>query len=172
MIKRFFRPRKTEQDTAEAPLMAGELAPDFTLQSDSGSTLRLSDLRGRPVVLVFYPKDNSSVCSSQLALYNEALPMFEEYDAQLVGISVDDHASHRNFAKTLNLGFPLLSDDDPAGATAEEYGVYSERDHVAERALFVLDTEGRIHWRYVAPRGVNPGANGILEALDSLSKDD
>ena len=172
MIKRFFRPRKTEQDTSDTPLKAGELAPDFALQSDSGSTLRLSDLRGRPVVLVFYPKDNSSVCSSQLALYNEALAMFEEYDAQLVGLSVDDHASHQSFANTLKLGFPLLSDDDPAGATAEEYGVYSERDKVAERALFVLDPEGRIHWRYVAPRGVNPGANGILEALESLSEDD
>ena len=95
--------------------------------------------------------------------------MFEAYDAQLVGLSVDDHASHQKFAKTLNLGFPLLSDDDPAGAIAKEYGVYSERDKVAERALFVLDAEGRIHWRYVAPRGVNPGANGILEALESLN---
>jgi peroxiredoxin (alkyl hydroperoxide reductase subunit C) len=152
--------------------MAGALAPDFTLQSDSGATLKLSDLRGQPVVLVFYPKDNSSVCSSQLALYNDALAMFEEYDARLIGLSVDDHASHEKFARALNLGFSLLSDDDPAGETAKGYGVYSEKDKVAERALFVLDSEGRIHWRYVAPRGVNPGANGILEALESLSQDD
>ncbi|UCG26530.1 MAG: peroxiredoxin [Chloroflexota bacterium] len=156
----------------DAPLATGQAAPDFTLQSDSGTTLKLSKLRGRPVVLVFYPKDNSSVCSSQLALYNEALSMFEEYDAQLVGISVDDHASHQKFARALNLNFPLLSDDDPAGETAKEFGVYSEQDQVAERALFVLDAEGRIHWRYVAPRGVNPGANGILEALESLNGSD
>jgi len=152
--------------------MAGVLAPDFTLQSDSGATLKLSDLRGQPVVLIFYPKDNSSVCSSQLALYNEALAMFEEYNARLIGLSVDDHASHEKFARALNLGFSLLSDDDPAGETAKGYGVYSEKDKVAERALFVLNSEGRIHWRYVAPRGVNPGANGILEALESLSEDD
>jgi peroxiredoxin (alkyl hydroperoxide reductase subunit C) len=152
-------------------LPAGDEAPDFSLQSNSGEPVRLSDLRGRPVVLVFYPEDDSSVCSSQLALYNEAYRMFEEHDAQLLGISVDDLVSHQAFADSLSLQFPLLADDDPPGETASAYGVFDEVDQVAERALFVLDAEGIIRWRYVAPRGVNPGANGILEALESLEGD-
>ena len=173
MIKRILgSKKKTGQNTVDAPLTAGGLAPDFTLQSDRGTTFKLSDLRGRPTVLVFYPEDNSPVCSSQLALYSEALDMFEEHDAQLIGISVDDHDSHQKFATALNLRFPILSDDDPAGEIARAYGVYSEQDEVAERALFVLDAGGRIHWRYVAPRGINPGANGILEALEALNDSD
>lgn len=172
MIKRLLSFKETGQDSVVAPLVAGEMAPDFTLQSDRGNTLKLSDLRGKPVVLVFYPEDDSPVCSSQLALYNEALGMFEEHDAQLVGISVDDHASHQKFARELNLRFPLLSDDDPAGEVANAYGVYSEQDEVAERALFVLDADSKIHWHHVAPRGVNPGANGILEALETLNDSD
>lgn len=131
----------------------------------------LSELRGRPLVLVFYPEDNSSVCSSQLVLYNEAYQMFEEHGAQLLGISVDDQASHQEFAKSLDLQFPLVSDDDPLGEIARAYGVFDEVDHVAERALFVLDADGIIRWRYVSPRAVNPGANGILKALGSLGND-
>ena len=172
MIKRLLSSKKSGQNTIDAPLVAGEMAPDFTLQSDRGTTHKLSHLRGRPVVLVFYPEDNSPVCSSQLVLYNEALHMFEEHDAQIMGISVDDHASHQSFARALNLRFPILSDDDPAGEIAKAFGVFSEHDKVAERALFVLDADGRIHWRYVAPRGVNPGANGILEALEALADSD
>ncbi|HSG15914.1 MAG TPA: peroxiredoxin [Anaerolineae bacterium] len=172
MIKRFLKSRERGQAPTNVPLPVGASAPEFSLQSDSGATLKLSDLRGRPVVLVFYPKDNSSVCSSQLVLYNEAREMFEAHNARIVGISVDDHLSHQKFARDLKLSFPLLSDDDPTGETAKEYGVYSEQDKIAERALFVLDEEGRIHWRYVAPRGVNPGANGILEALESLDAGD
>jgi peroxiredoxin (alkyl hydroperoxide reductase subunit C) len=122
-------------------------------------------------VLVFYPEDNSSVCANQLVLYNEAYPMFEEYGAQLLGISVDDLASHQTFAGSLGLQFPLLSDDDPVGETASAYGIFDETDQVAERALFVLDAEGVIYWRHVSPRGVNPGAHGILKALESLDGD-
>ena len=126
-------------------------------------------MRGRPVVLVFYPADASPVCSSQLALYNEALHLFQEHDAQIVGISVNSMAEHEAFADSLKLGFPLLADDDPTGAVSRAYGVYSERDRLSERALFVLDADGLIRWSYLSPRGVNPGANGILDALDSLS---
>lgn len=170
MIRRLFQ-RERKRSSGPSPLPAGADAPDFCLQSDSGESVTLSDLRGRPLVLVFYPEDDSSVCSSQLALYNEAYQMFEEHGAQLLGISVDDHASHQAFAKALGLQFPLLSDDDPVGEIARAYGVFDESDQVAERALFVLDGGGVIRWGYVAPRGVNPGANGILEALESLESD-
>jgi len=152
-------------------LSTGSIAPEFSLVASNGKIINVSDLQGRPVVLVFYPADNSSVCSNQLALYNEALHLFDEHDAQLLGISVDDAASHQAFAESLKLKFPLLADDDPAGEVANKYGVLNKGDGLSDRALFVVDSEGIIHWRYVSPRKVNPGAHGILEALESLEKD-
>jgi peroxiredoxin len=130
--------------------------------------MTLSEFQGRPVVLVFYPADESPVCSNQLALYNEALHLFEEHEAQLLGISVDDVASHQAFAGSLNLRFPLLADDDPAGDVAGRYGVFNDHDGKSERALFVVDPAGVIRWSHVSPRKVNPGAHGILQALESL----
>lgn len=167
MIKRLLNRNKSE-DTLSELAPPGTLAPSFRLGTETGESLELSDLRGRPVVLVFYPADNSPVCTNQLALYNEARGMFEEYDAQILGISVDDQASHRDFARALNLQFPLLSDDEPAGEVARAFGVYDESKGVCQRALIVLDAEGIIRWTHVSPSGVNPGANGILEALESL----
>jgi peroxiredoxin (alkyl hydroperoxide reductase subunit C) len=168
VIKRLLRQRNDAKETNINPIPVGSQAPELVLVSESGDTVALDDFLGRPVVLVFYPADNTSVCASQLALYNEAYQMFEAYDAQLLAISVDDQDSHQEFAQQLGLRFPLLSDDDPFGKTAKAYGVYDEEDHVAERALFVIDSQGTVRWRYIAPRGVNPGANGILEALESL----
>jgi peroxiredoxin len=121
------------------------------------------------VVLVFYPADWSPVCGDQLALYNEVYPLFEEYQAQVLGISVDGIWCHREFAKDRNLHFPLLADFHPKGAVAQAYGVYDSETGVARRALFVLDRDGVIRWSHVAPSGVNPGADGILNALESLS---
>jgi peroxiredoxin len=151
-------------------LSPGTAAPDFSLAASTGETLSLSDFRGRPVVLVFYPADESSVCTSQLALYNEAEHLFDEHDAQLLGISVDGVASHQAFAESLNLSFPLLADDEPTGEVAGRYGVFNSDDGVSERALFVVDPEGVIRWSHVSPRGVNPGANGILDALESMEQ--
>jgi peroxiredoxin len=167
MIRRLFNRKENDQSTTKMPA-EGTLAPDFSLPTESGESLSLSDLRGQPIVLVFYPADNSRVCSNQLALYNEALSMFKKHDAQIVGISVDGSASHRAFASALDLDFPLLADDDPLGEVAKTYGVFDEHRDVSERALFVIDGQGVIRWRHLSPPGVNPGANGILEALESL----
>jgi peroxiredoxin len=150
------------------PLPAGTRAPEFTLKATADQAVSLSDFRGRPVVLAFYPADWSPVCGDQLTLYNEILPEFEEYDAQLLGISVDNVWSHDAFAKAKNLHFPVLADFEPKGAVGREYGVYDEQKGEEERALFVIDGDGVIHWSYVSPSGVNPGANGILKALDDL----
>ena len=171
MIKQLLKRKEKTKDLIR-PLEPGAPAPDFSLAATNGENITLSELRGRPVVLVFYPADHSSVCSNQLALYNEALNLFEAYDAQLLGISVDDIDSHQAFTQTLKLAFPLLSDDDPAGAVARSFGIYNEADGVNERALFVLNDEGVIQWSYLSPRKINPGANGILEALESLAQDD
>lgn len=151
------------------PLPAGKPAPKFTLPANTGAEISLADFRGRPVVLVFYPADHSAVCSNQLVLYNEARDLFAEYDAQILGISTDDLATHREFAASLNLDFPLLSDIDPDGEVAGRFGVYNAADNLCERALFVIDQAGIIRWSYLSPRGENPGAHGILNALDSVT---
>ncbi|MBN1963569.1 MAG: redoxin domain-containing protein [Anaerolineae bacterium] len=149
-------------------LAPGTPAPDFTLRSTQGDTLTLSDLRGKPVILAFYPADWSPVCGDQLALYNDVLPMFTEHDAQLLGISVDGIWCHRAYAAARYLEFPLLADFEPKGAVAQAYGVYNTEKGTCQRALFVLDGEGLVRWSYVSPSNVNPGADGILAALEKL----
>ena len=168
----FRRTKRTSQGASAAPssaLSAGTPAPDFALTSEAGEELALRDFRGQPVVLVFYPADWSPVCGDQLALYNEILPLFREYNAQLLGISVDGLWCHRAFSENRNLQFPLLSDFEPKGVVARAYGVYEHSGGHSQRALFVLDGEGIIRWSYISPANVNPGADGILRALESLN---
>jgi peroxiredoxin len=150
-------------------LPAGATAPDFSLRSTPDQFVKLSEFRGRPVILAFYPADWSPVCGDQMALYNEMLGEFQEFGAELLGISVDGSWCHAAFSHDRKLHFPLLSDFEPKGAVAKAYGVYHPDDGVCERALFVINPEGKIHWSYVSPIGVNPGAAGILSALESLA---
>ncbi|MDB6163965.1 MAG: Peroxiredoxin [Xanthomonadaceae bacterium] len=151
-----------------AILNAGTVAPAFTLHSTPDQSLSLSDFKGRNVVLAFYPADWSPVCGDQLALYNELLPEFSKLDAQLLGISVDGAWCHAALAKDRHYHFPLLADFEPKGAVARLYGAYEDKGGVAERALFVVDGDGVIRWSYLSPMGVNPGADGILKALESM----
>ena len=153
-----------------APLPAGTPAPDFTLNCTPDQRLSLSELRGQPVILAFYPADWSPVCGDQMALYQEILPEFQRYGATLLGLSVDGVWCHRAFALDRKLHFPLLADFEPKGAVARLYGAYRPEDGTSERALFVLDGAGIIRWSYVSPVGVNPGANGILTALEGLAR--
>ena len=150
-------------------LEAGKQAPDFSLNSTPDQKVSLSELRGRRVILAFYPADWSPVCSDQLPIYSELIPEFRRYGAEIMGISVDGVWCHAAFAKHRNLRFPLLSDFEPKGAVSRRYGVYDEKEGVSERALFVVDPEGVISWAYLSPRGVNPGADGILSALEELA---
>lgn len=152
-------------------LPAGTAAPDFTLRSTPDQTVNLGDFLGRPVVLAFYPADWSPVCGDQMALYNELLAEFRNLDAQLLGISVDGVWCHAAFSQNRKLHFPLLADFEPKGAVASLYGVYRADEGITERALFVINAEGNIHWSYVSPIGVNPGADGILSALEELKKE-
>jgi peroxiredoxin len=147
----------------------GTPAPDFSLQTTPDQTVSLREFRGCPVVLVFYPAAWSPVCGDQLALYNEVLDEFTRHRAQTLAISVDGIWSHLAFARDHKLKFPLLSDFEPKGAIARKYGVYRGPAGVAERALFVVNPQGTIHWSYVSPIGINPGADGILEALEDLT---
>src|SRR5258708_18262117 len=151
-------------------LTPGIQAPDFSLPTTPDQKVSLSEFRGRPVVLVFYPADWSPVCSDQLALYNELKDEFSEFEAQLLGISVDGVWCHLAFAKDRKLHIPLLADFEPKGEISRLYNVYDEKVGECERALFVIDAEGIIRWSYVSPVGINPGADGILKALESLTK--
>ena len=149
-------------------LKPGTPAPEFTLNSTPDQTVSLADFRGQPLILAFYPADWSPVCGDQVTLYNEILPQFRQHNAALIGISVDGAWCHQAFAAARRLHFPLLADFEPKGAMAKNYGAYRPKEGVCERALFVIDHQGTIHWSYLSPIGVNPGADGILEALESL----
>ena len=155
--------------SAGAPLPAGMRAPDFTLPATPDQRLSLAEMRGHPVILAFYPADWSPVCGDEVGLFNAVLPEFHRFGAQLVGISTDGVWCHAAFAADRKLHFPLLADFEPKGEVARRYGVYRDSDGITGRALFVIDGDGIIRWSYVSPLGINPGADGILEALEQLS---
>lgn len=150
-------------------LPPGALAPEFTLRTTPDRFVSLSEFAGKPVVLAFYPADWSTVCSDQMSLYNQVLPEFRRLGAALIGVSVDGAWCHSAFAADRKLEFPLAADFEPKGTVARAYGVYREEDGTAERALFVIDGRGVIRWSEVSPIDVNPGADGILVALEELT---
>jgi len=154
--------------SAAKVLPAGTQAPDFSLNAAPDRTVTLSEFRGKPVILAFYPADWSPVCGDQMALYNEILPDFREQGAEILGVSVDGAWCHKAFADARKLRFPLLADFEPKGAVSRAYGAYADSG-VSERALFVIDAGGTIRWSYLSPMGVNPGADGILAALERLT---
>lgn len=151
-------------------LQQGDTAPDFELNATPDQKIKLKDFKGKNVILAFYPADWSPVCSDQMALYNEMLKYFNKYDAQIFGVSVDSAWCHLAFAENRKLHFPLLADFEPKGAVSKAYGVYDDEVGESKRALFVIDKEGKIVWSYLPPVAVNPGADGILDALEELSK--
>ncbi|MGA9725139.1 MAG: redoxin domain-containing protein [Candidatus Binatus sp.] len=156
-------------ESASKILAPGTPAPDFSLHTTPDQLVSLSDFRGAPLIVAFYPADWSPVCGDQMGLYNEILGEFHKFKAQIVGISVDGPWCHDAFARDRNLHFPLLADFEPKGGVSRRYGAYRAGDGVSERALFVIDPNGTISWSYLSPVGVNPGADGILEALEALA---
>lgn len=151
-------------------LRKGTTAPQFSLPSTPDQKVSLSDFRGKNVLLAFYPADWSPVCSDELALFNEILSILKNYDVELLGISVDNTWCHLAFQKTRKFRFVLLSDFEPKGETAKRYGAYREGDGFCERALFLIDNQGIIRWSFLSPVGINPGADGILDALETLPR--
>jgi peroxiredoxin len=151
-------------------LPPGAEAPDFRLRVTPDQDLSLIELRGRPVIVAFYPADWSPVCGDQMAIYNEVGPEFQKYGAKVLGISVDGAWCHKAFAEHRSIHFPLLSDFEPKGEVAKSYGAYRYTEGVCERALFVIDKDGVVFWSYLSPIAVNPGADGILDALEGLQQ--
>ena len=150
-------------------LQNGATAPEFELHATPDQKLKLSELRGKRVILAFYPADWSPVCGDQMALYNEMLKYFHKYNAEIIGISVDSKWCHMAFEQDRHLHFPLLADFEPKGAVSKLYGAYNETEGTCKRALFVIDEAGTIQWSYLSPDGINPGADGILDALEEMS---
>ncbi len=151
-----------------AILNMGAVAPEFRLNVTPDQKLSLSELKGQRLILAFYPADWSPVCGDQMVLYNQVRPEFRRRGADVFGISVDGAWCHQAFAQARNLHFALLSDFEPKGEVARAYGAYRQGEGVAERALFVIDERGKIAWSHCSPIAVNPGADGILDALDQM----
>ncbi len=170
------RPRRRQFKTRKvikiegSVLAAGKKAPNFSLNSTPDQKVSLNDFRGQPVILAFYPADWSPVCTDQLSLYAEVMPEFKKFNAELLAISVDNIWSHLAFAKDRKLNFPVLADFEPKGVVSRKYGAYEEKIGESARALFVIDATGVVRWSHLSPDGVNPGADGILSALENLNK--
>jgi peroxiredoxin len=151
-------------------LSRGTAAPELDIPATpDGNRIKLADQRGSPAVLVFYPGDFTPVCTGELGLFNELLPELQSFGAKVFAISCDSLSSHIAYSKELNLRIPLLSDFHPKGEVCRRFDVYREDIGTAERALFVLEGDGRVFWSHVSPIEINPGADGVLAALEQLT---
>jgi peroxiredoxin len=151
-----------------ATLQPGHPAPDFTLADQEKKKHTLSSYRGRPVVLLFYPLDFSSVCSEEHACMVRAMDRFNSLDAQVFGISVDSTHSHRVFAAQQGVQYPLLADFHPRGAVAEQYGFFLPDYGYSSRAVVIIDREGNIAEAYETGMGTVPDVERIAESVGKL----
>ena len=147
---------------------AGARAPDFTLLDQDGQPVSLSDLRGDPVLMVFYPADFSPVCTDQLSVYQADLPEFERRGVRVLGISVDSAFCHRAFQAHLDLSIPLLADFHPKGEVARAYGLWSDEYGVAGRALALVAPDGTVEWAHQSPALEYPATDLIFQKLASF----
>jgi len=148
----------------------GAEAPDFALPDQDGKMVRLADLRGETIVLVFYPMDWSPVCTDQLNVYQEVLGDLEQRGARLYGVSVDSGFSHKAFQNHLGVTFPLLSDFHPKGEVSRQYGAFIEERGHNNRSLVMIGPDLKVVWSHAAPTPLEiPGANLIFDALDQHS---
>lgn len=148
------------------PLQPGTMAPDFELLDQAAEPVRLSNFRGRPVVLVFYPLDWSPTCSDQLSAYQQDLKRFEDQGAQLLGISVDSRYSHTAYAEARGLTFPILADFHPKGEVARLYGVFNDSTGHNRRIVFVIDAGGVVTSSNVAASGAFQPADLVLAEVE------
>jgi peroxiredoxin len=153
-------------------LTAGEAAPDFELRSHKGGTVKLSDFRGKKnVVLAFHPLAFTPVCANQMRGYESELSQFERDEAVVLGVSIDAQPAKAAWAKTLEpISYDLLSDFHPHGDVAKRYGVFREKEGFSERAIFIIDKDGRIVWSKVYAIPDLPNNQEVLEQLEALAK--
>ena len=153
----------------------GSEAPEFELPSNLedkgrvGKKVRLSDYRGKPVVLAFYPLDFSPICTKENLCFRNDLKAFEALGVQVLGLSVDSHWAHHAFARQPEIPYPLLADFHPTGAVAAAYGLYFEQAGQARRATVVIDAQGKVAWVHEHPMGEQRNNEELLEAVKAVS---
>ena len=146
----------------------GQPAPDFTLKDQSQKDVKLSDYRGKNVVLMFYPLDWSPICTDEHACFVNDMKQFEKLNAQVLGLSVDSVWSHRAFADKMGISYPLLADFNPRGNVAEKFGVYLADKGITGRAITIIDKDGKVAWfkNYDIP--VVPDIKEVSQALQQV----
>jgi peroxiredoxin len=151
-------------------LSAGQEAPDFELRSHRGGTVKLSDFRGKKnVVLAFHPLAFTPVCATQMTAYESDLARFDQAGAAVLGVSIDAQPAKAAWARSLgNVSFDLLSDFHPHGEVARQYGVFRPKEGFSERAIFVIDKQGRIAWSRVYEIPEQPDNADVFGALSKL----
>ena len=146
----------------------GVLAPDFELKDQNGKSVRLSDFKGKPVVLYFYPKDDTPGCTVEACSFRDHVTNFQNLNVVILGVSLDDAESHQKFINKFKLNFPLLCDEDAKVSRA--YGVYKKKNMYArlfwgiERSTFVIGADGKIMKAFHKVK-VDGHTNEVLEAL-------
>lgn len=146
-------------------IATGSPAPDFTLKDQSQKEVRLSDFRGKNVVIVFYPLDWSPVCTNEHACFVNDMKRFEELNAQVLGVSVDSAWSHKAYAEKMGIPYPLLADFQPRGAMAAQYGAYLAEKGITNRSIFIVDKQGKIAWMKNYDIPVVPDLKEVADAL-------
>ncbi len=149
------------------PIEVGQPAPDFKLKDQNQKEVSLKDLRGKNVVLAFYPLDFSPVCSKEHACFHDDFSRFEDLNAEVLGISVDSAWAHKAFAEKLGIQYPLLADFHPKGDVAKKFGLYLEDKGITNRATVIIDKEGIV--RYVQVYDI-PQQRENQELVDVLNK--
>jgi len=149
-------------------IAVGQQAPDFALRANDDKEYKLSDLKGKNVVLAFYPLDFSPVCTNEHSCVRDDLSQFQNLNAQVFGISVDSTWAHKAFAEKLGLKYPLLADFHPKGAVAEKYGVYLAERGITARAVVVIDKAGIVQFTKVYDIPTVPDTKEIISAVQGL----
>lgn len=153
-------------------LKPGDEAPDFELRSHRGGTVKLSDFRGRKnVVVAFHPLAFTPVCANQMSGYESVRARFDRADAVVLGVSIDPQPSKAAWAQTLGgLSFDLLSDFHPHGEAAQKFGVFRQKEGFSERAIFIVDKQGKVAWSKVYDIPQQPDNEELVKVLEKLGQ--
>ena len=149
-------------------IAVGQPAPDFTLKDQNQKDVKLSEYRGKNVVIVFYPLDWSPVCTNEHTCFVNDLNQFDKLNAQVLGLSVDSVWSHKAFAEKLGIRYPLLADFQPRGAVAEKFGVYLADKGITGRAIAIVDKAGKIAWLKNYEILTVPDMDEVSQALSKI----
>jgi mycoredoxin-dependent peroxiredoxin len=159
----------SEQGGSGMAISVGAAAPDFVLKDQSQKEVKLSDFKGKRVVLIFYPLDWSPICTNEHACFVNDLKSFEKLDAQVLGLSVDSVWSHKAFAQKMGIQYPLLADFHPRGAVADKFGAYLADKGITGRAIAIIDRAGKVAWYKNYDIPVVPDLKEVSEALAKVN---